>query len=131
MVTALSLGVLTATVVWGYVGFIGVLGGVPAVSLDSFPLKFTSSLNLVFSETEKEFGSVTSSGKVKEGCGRGCFSSVSAMGIQHDALFLHRRMYLSSSRQRILQRPKLFFQHFGRDQPAAGNTKQVKNLILA
>ncbi|OBS76025.1 hypothetical protein A6R68_17524, partial [Neotoma lepida] len=32
-------------------------------------------------------------------------------------------MYRSSSRQRILQCPTLFFQHFGRDQPAAGNTK--------
>ena len=53
VVTALSLGVLTATVVWGYIGFIGVLGEVPAVSLDSFPLLFTSSLNLVFCETEK------------------------------------------------------------------------------
>lgn len=131
VVTALSLSVLTATVVLGYVGFIGVMGGFPVVSLDLFPLKFTSSSNLVFSETEKEFGSVTFSGKVKEGCGRGCFSFVSAMGIQHDALFLHRRMYLSLSRQRIRQRPKLFFQHFGLDQPASGNTKQVKNLILA
>lgn len=83
------------------------------VSLDSFPLKFTPSSNVVFGETEKEFGGVTFSGKVKEGWGRGCFSFTSAMGIQHDALFLHRRMYLSSSRQRILQCPKLFFQHFG------------------
>lgn len=110
-----AVSVLTATMVLGYVGFIGVMGGFPMVPLDSFFLKFTSSSNSVFGETEKDFGSVTFSGKVKEGCGRGCgcFSFISALGIQHDALFLHRRMYLSSSRQRILQRPKLFFQHFG------------------
>jgi hypothetical protein len=55
----------------------------------------------------------------KGGGGLRVYTGDEVMGMQHDTLLLQRRMYLSSSKHRLLQCPKSFFQHFDSDQPAA------------